>query len=111
LNRVEKFREIRKIKRKVAVSFLLFMLILLIGTGVADYSVNNLMKNEKSVNIISFHDNSEYFEINIMNFRLYFNTTYLDRDYHRFLDFLSKIGLSGHIPVKKSAIHKTIVML
>lgn len=67
MNRLEKFREIRTIRRKILISF--FLALLLLGTGICivDYSTNFLMRNEKAINIVSLKKEDKLFEIKVMN--------------------------------------------
>jgi hypothetical protein len=99
LSRVERFREIRKFKRKLVFTFMLSFFLLLTGTSVADYSINNLMKNEKRLGIVSFTHRDDYLEISIMSYAIHINTTYIKKDYKNIKDFLA--NFFGPIEQKK----------
>jgi hypothetical protein len=89
LSRVERFRKIRKFKRKLVFTFVLSFFLLLTGTAVADYSINNLMKNEKGLGIVSFTHRDDYLEINIMGYTVHINTTHIRKDYKNIKYFLT----------------------
>lgn len=80
MSRLEKFREIRKNRRRLF--FLFFSSFLLLGTGicVVDYSTSFLIRNEKRLNIVTFHSEDTQVEIKVMNKPLRFDTKYLVND-------------------------------
>lgn len=84
MSRVEKFKEIRSLRKKYASIFVLFTLLMVVGVCVADYSVNNLMQNRKQIEILSLKSLKDSFiEINFMNQKWYINTSYISRDYKK----------------------------
>lgn len=97
MSRVQKFREIRRFRMKLVFAILFLLSILLVGIGVADYSISSLMSGEKGFGIFSIaHDKKEYCKISFFDKDLYINTKYLERDYNRVADwFESKKQLFG----------------
>ena len=89
MNRVQKFREIRRFRMKLIFAILFTLSILLVGIGVVDYSISSLMSSEKSFGIFSVdHYKKEYCKISFFDKDLYINTKYLERDYNRLADWL-----------------------
>jgi len=86
-SRLEKYRQIRRLKRKYAFSVILFLSLLLSGILAADTSVNRLIKNEKEIGIVSVNpvenDHGPCYEIRIMNRSIVLDLTYLNRDIQR----------------------------
>jgi hypothetical protein len=99
LSRVERFKEIRKFKRKLIFTFMFSLFLLLTGTSVTDYSINNLMKNEKGLNIVSYTHHNHCLEISIMGYKMHIDTTYIKRDYDNVKDFL--LNFFRHVELKK----------
>lgn len=84
VNRVEKFRHKKQIRKKYILSFLLFTILLVGGITSVDYSVNNIMQNKNSLQIISFNKlNDSIIEISFFDEKLYLNLTYINRDYRK----------------------------
>ena len=91
MNRVEKFRQNRQLKLKIWIAFIFFLVIILTGIAVADYSVNSIMRNERRIEIFSIKEVSgTLIQISIMNQKLDINTKYIKRDYGRLMDFLQR---------------------
>ena len=89
MKRAKKFKELRQIRKKVVLSFLVFILLMTTGILTADYSVNSLMENVSYVAVISSKRlNNSFIEIDIMNKKLYVCTAYIDRDYKRLKNFM-----------------------
>ena len=80
MGRLEKFREIRKNRRRLFFLFFSSFLLLGIGICVVDYTTNFLLKNEKRLNIVTFHSENTQVEISVMNKPLRFDTRYLQND-------------------------------
>lgn len=91
MNRLEKFKEIRRYRRKIAASFFLSASLLLTGTFITDRSVNSLVRDVEGIEIISIINSGSYIELSFMNQKLYFNTTYLNRDYSRVRDGIANL--------------------
>lgn len=97
MNRVQKFREIRRFRMKLTFTILFTLSILLVGIGVVDYSISSLLSGDKGFGIFSVdHYKEEYCKISFFDKDLYINTKYLERDYNRAADWLeSKKQLLG----------------
>lgn len=93
-SRLEKYRQIRKIKRMYAISVILFLGLLLSGVLAADTSINRLIKNEKGIGIISVNpvekDQGLRYEIRIMNRSITLDLTYISRDIQRIRQHFGK---------------------
>lgn len=89
MNRVQRFKEIRRFRTKLFLTILLIFSILLVGIGVVDYSISSLLNGEKGFGIFSVvHYEKEYCKISFFDKELYINTKYLERDYNRLADWL-----------------------
>ncbi len=89
MNRVQRFRELRHFRMKLAMTFMLFILILCVGIGVADYSMSGLLKDEKGFGIFSVNSYGEdYYRISFFDNAIYINTKYVARDYKRLTDWV-----------------------
>ncbi|MGI6777466.1 MAG: hypothetical protein ACOX7R_05440 [Acetivibrionales bacterium] len=86
MNRVEKFRNIRREKRKYMFILLLCILLLTSGLCAADYSVNSLMKNDNGIRLITFEYNGSYAKLSLLNSSIYINTSYISRDLGRIME-------------------------
>lgn len=71
---------------------MLFVLILVTGSCIADYSVNSLMRSEECVSLLSLRNKGSYYEISFLNKRFYFNTEYIERDLKRIREILKTWG-------------------
>jgi predicted small integral membrane protein len=91
MNRLERFRDMRRIRRKYAVSFFLCCLLLFSGICVADVSVNSLMKSENRIDIISFSSTGSFMEISLLNHKFYINISYVKRDYLKLKDMVNNL--------------------
>ncbi len=91
MGRVERFRQKRILRQKYLVSLIIFILLLSIGIGAADYSVNNLLGGEKKFNIISINNNKPNVELFFMNQKLVLDTEYVSRDLERLRQCLSRL--------------------
>jgi len=80
VSRLEKFREIRKNRRRLFFLFFSSFLLLGIGICVVDYTTNFLLRNEKRLNIVTFHSENTQVEISVMNRPLRLDTRYLMND-------------------------------
>jgi hypothetical protein len=81
MGRVEKFKEIRLLRRKYIFSFLLIVVVFVAGICFTDYSINSLMKNENRLSIVTYSlKNNSNIEISILNNKFYFDISYLKRD-------------------------------
>jgi hypothetical protein len=80
LSRLERYREIRRTRRKFVSLILLFFFLLVSGTCITDYSINNLMRDKKSIGFLAVERFDTCIEISFMNQKIYLNTVYLERD-------------------------------
>lgn len=91
MNRVQRFRELRHFRRKLIVTFVLFILILCVGIGVVDYSMSGLLKDENSFGIFSVSSYGEdYYRISFFDNAIYINTKYIARDCKRIADWFKR---------------------
>ena len=68
MNRVQKFREIRRFKIKLILVFSVFFLILFTGIAAADYSMSSLLSDEQRIHIFSIHPyGEEYYRISLFD--------------------------------------------
>ena len=89
MNRVQRFRELRRFRMKLLFTILFIITILLVGIGVVDYSTSSLLSGEKGFGIFFVeHYEKEYCKISFFDKELYINTKYLERDYNRVADWL-----------------------
>jgi hypothetical protein len=95
LNRLERFRKARITKRKYTSVLLLSLALLVLGLGTVDYAVNSIMKNVKSISIVSVKHMDSYIELSFLNKKLYLNTCYINEDLKKLKEAFQK----------KSAIH------
>lgn len=57
-----------------------------------DYSVNNLMRDEPRLNLISMRDiNDSYVEVSVLNQSVFINTVYINRDMQKFKSMLDNL--------------------
>lgn len=84
MNRVDKFKQIRNKKRKYYLAVSVFFILLTAGIFCADYSINDIMKDEEGIAIISLYKtgNTNY-RLSIMNKGLDLDTGYLSKDYEK----------------------------
>lgn len=91
MNRLEKFREIRRFRRKYISSFFLFFVLLVAGICIVDYSGNYLMQDERRITIASVKNNRTNLEINLLNYKFYLNITYINRDIERIREAINRV--------------------
>ncbi|NLL04443.1 MAG: hypothetical protein GX270_01340 [Clostridiaceae bacterium] len=89
MNRVQKFREIRRFKIKLILVFSVFFLILFTGIAAADYSMSSLLSDEQRIHIFSIHPyGEEYYRISLFDKKMYINTKYISQDYKKMVDWI-----------------------
>ncbi len=92
MNRLDKFRQERYFKRKCRMMVLLFLLLVVAGIGISDYSVNSLMNGRKAIEVVSFErKDSSYLALNFAGYRFYINTGHINRDINKFKNQAAKI--------------------
>lgn len=90
MNRVQKFRELRHFKLKLIFVFSFFLLTLIAGIGIVDYSMSGLMLDKEGFGIISVGPYGEdYYKISFFDNNLYINTKYISRDYNRLVQWIN----------------------
>lgn len=81
MNRVERYREIRKRRRKFSCTILLCFLITAFGIFMVDYSINQSLTNEGELKVVYFNSSDDgLLELNMMNKKVTLNMYYLRRD-------------------------------
>lgn len=84
MSRLEKYRQIRINKRKFRLSMLMFLIVIITGLCIADYSINGLMKNEYAIEFVSVDKvGPSLYSINIFDYRFLINTEYVEKDFNR----------------------------
>lgn len=91
MNRLEKFRQIRQVKRKFLSIVFLCVFLLISGICIVDYSVNSLIRNNKNVGLIELKSSKSYIEVCLLNNKLYINTSYINRDIKRIRKLVSDV--------------------
>ncbi|GAE88779.1 hypothetical protein [Acetivibrio straminisolvens] len=92
MNRLEKFRYIRSVRRRYKLAIILSFLILFSGIIVADSSMNNLMNRKSGLGMICitpYGDNHYY--VKFLNEDIYINVKYIKEDIKRLKDWLSQV--------------------
>lgn len=96
-NRTEKYRQVRLLKRKCRLVFLLSLILLVLGVCAADYSVNTLVKNDKRISFISFSRQGNYYRASFLNMSFYIDTRKVVSDFtvirDKAVDFAGSIDI------------------
>ncbi|MDQ2087536.1 hypothetical protein RBH29_13975 [Herbivorax sp. ANBcel31] len=89
MKRLEKYRTIRvERKRCIFISIICFVIICT-GILIVDYSLNGLMNNEDSINLLGIKKiEGGYYHITMFNKNLYFNTDYIQEDLNDFVEWV-----------------------
>ena len=66
----EKYKFIKKYKKKCRRVVFLSLILTIAGVIAADYSINKLMASNAKVKVFSFENDDAKFEINILNYKL-----------------------------------------
>ena len=80
-SRVQKFRKIRKNRNKMISVVVIFLLFVLIGISVSDYSINALMNNQTRIEMVQ-QDNSA-FVFNFLNHKIYLKKDFLNVEFQQ----------------------------
>lgn len=91
MNRLEKFKQRRCLRKKYLSAAFVFFFILTAGLMSADYATNALMTGHQGIEFISFENRQTYLEIVLMNQKIYINTRYINRDTERLKNELIKL--------------------
>lgn len=86
MGRLEKYRNIRRYRKRCFWIVFFSFLLAIIGILGADYSVNGLMTDTGRVRIISFNIINSQLEVCFMNMKFHIKADFL----HGFLDFLNR---------------------
>lgn len=85
MRRYEKYKSERQYKRNIILSLVVFFILIAAGVGIADFSVNSILKDENSIGVIQWNNlKNNYTELEIMNKKIYINTLYIKNDYYKF---------------------------
>jgi hypothetical protein len=91
MTRLEKFRDDRRSRKRYKLFIFILFFILTSGICVADYSVNTLISNDRSIKIVSIQNiNNSFLKISLLNHKIYVNIIYLNRDYNRIKSTINK---------------------
>lgn len=91
MNRLERFREERRIRQKICCLLLFFLILLITGICAADYSVNGLMNNQHQLSIVTFQSMGNYVELGFMNHRIYIDTERMKKDFAKVMQSIQKL--------------------
>jgi hypothetical protein len=72
-------------------TFMLVFILLVTGICIVDYSVNNLLKNNNSIYIISAQLSETELVVNILNYKFSLNIRYINRDINRLQNYIRQI--------------------
>jgi hypothetical protein len=70
MSRSEKYKSIRRYKKKCRRIIFLSLLLTITGVIAADYSINKLMASNGKIKVVSFENENSKFEINVLNYKL-----------------------------------------
>lgn len=91
MSRVEKFRQIRKLRKKCFFTVLFSLVLMLLGITAVDYSLSGLMEKDKGVALVSFEPyNDDYYKIEVLGKCVYINTGYLRSDIERYKEYIKE---------------------
>jgi len=91
LNRVERFRQKRIMRKRTITAILLFFFLLIAGILVVDYGVSHLVEGSEGSAIAAVNSTDDSIEIKIMNRRIFLNKQYINRDLKYLKDKLNEI--------------------
>ncbi|MCX8130998.1 MAG: hypothetical protein N3I35_12980 [Clostridia bacterium] len=92
MNRVERFKVERKFRLKCTLLIVLFLILILTGICVSDYSINTLMKNEKKISLITVKQEGSFnMSVSIMNIAIHLDTSYFSKDLKKIKEKLKEI--------------------
>lgn len=92
MSRLEKYKEIRQIRRKYFISVSLVLLLLISGLTLADNSLNYLMTGERRPGVFSINQKDDlYLEVRCFGYKFDINTFYIKRDYQNLKNSIEKL--------------------
>jgi hypothetical protein len=82
MNRVEKFKEARKFRIKCISIFVFSFLMAITGVCISDYSVNALMKNQKTIQLVEVKSiDKTKVHVSILNLGVDMDTSHFMKDF------------------------------
>lgn len=91
MNRLEKYKKIRAMRKKCIFVCMLSFFIMFSGILVADCSINELMNREKGLAIVSIKSyKDDYYYVKVFNRYIVVNTKYIKKDINRLKNWLSE---------------------
>lgn len=91
MNRLEKFKQRRCLRKQYLSAAFIFLFILTAGLMSADYATNALMTGHQGIEFLSVENRQTYLEIILLNQKIYINTNYINRDIDRLKNALGKM--------------------
>lgn len=89
MNRVERFRQRRHFRIKCYFIFLISFLLMVAGILATDYSMSTLMNKKSGIGLATIQPYGEhYYEITVLDKKIYFNTEYIKRDLSKIKSWL-----------------------
>lgn len=70
MSRSEKYKIIKRYKKKCRRIIFLSLILTMAGVIAADYSINKLMASNGKIKVVSFGSEDSKFEINILNYKI-----------------------------------------
>jgi hypothetical protein len=95
MNRLEKFKQRRDLRKKYFLAAFLFLFFLTAGLFSADQATNSLMSGRQGIAFAEWISQPAYLEIVIMNQKIHINTQYINRDLKRLEGELRKLFGAG----------------
>jgi hypothetical protein len=91
MGRVEEFRQARQFRKKLLLALFLFLVMMIVGLCVSDYSINTLLKNSKRVELVKIENKgSTVYELSFLKRKLLIDTVYMRKDWKRLMEFIKK---------------------
>lgn len=90
MSRVEKYRHIRRIRRKCMFVLFVSFFIMVSGIIIVDQSVNSLMNKEEGLAMVSVKSYREdYYYVKVFDKDFFLNAKYIKNDINKFKEWLS----------------------
>ncbi|HEX3030090.1 MAG TPA: hypothetical protein VHT34_12490 [Clostridia bacterium] len=91
MNRVDVFRQKRQFRRKIKIVVITFLLFILAGIVIADYSVNSLMKDENRIEMVTMDNKKDYYVFDLLGKKIYIKLTHIKNDCEKVKDMIRSI--------------------
>jgi len=92
MGRVDSFKELRLVKLRMFIAILMFLVVLVVGIGIVDYSINSVVSDTPKIEIVKVAEvSNNLYTIDFANKRYNLNTFYLSRDIQRLKKRLNEI--------------------